>query len=268
MSIRSIVYSIVVVCLCVLPMNSANAVLTVIDVDFEETTPGADGTATAANLNQEVTGGTWVANAIEESQVRTDNGNNVLNVDRGSYDYDLGSFLAAPMGGVELSYDTYIQRTAGSANAKKNFFFGTDSDGDEVFRLVLTTDGSANPTNGRLKYVDAGGTEIIILDGLNSEGGNGIHEERLQNVRLVFNPTGYDIYIEDVLWVTDAEYRTAFGSLDGLAMLTLDGTGSADGNASGAFYDNILVTAIPEPATISLGIFGVAGLLMRRRRSA
>jgi hypothetical protein len=267
MSIRAFTFTILVTCLCAWPFARAEAG-TILSVDFEGITTG---NATATRLNSGgTTGGTWVVNNRQESTIRLGGGNQVLNVDRGLYNFDLGSFLAAPLNGASLSYDTFIQRTAGGANAKKNFFFGDDSSGDEIFRLVLTTDGSSNPLNGRLKYVDSSGAEITVIDGLNSEGGNGFTNSRLQNIRLEFNTTGYDIYVEDTLELANAEYRTAFGSLDGIANLSFRGSGNAanNSNTAGAFYDNITITVIPEPATATLAMLGLGGLLMRRRRAA
>jgi hypothetical protein len=254
-----------IACLCVCPLSSADAA-TIISADFEGIATGA---ATAALLNGEVTGGTWAVNNIDNSIVREGGGNQVFNPDNGPYDYDLGTFPSAPLDGAVISYDTYIQRTqSNQVNIKKNFLVGTDTDDNEVFRLVMQTDGTSNSNPGRLSYVDASGTEVHLISGLPGENGNGFNNSKLENVRLEFNTTGFDIYHKNVLLLADAEYRSPFGagagSVDDLAKLSF----SATEGSAGAFYDNLTidVTAVPEPSSLLLTVFGFLGLLCRRRQ--
>lgn len=247
----------------------------ILSADFEASATGT-GSFNAATLDSGTIGGNWTVGAAEESQVRSEGGNKALNLDRGPYNLDLDFDSAAPLDILTLSYDSYIQRTIANPNAKKNFLIGKDSDGDEVFKLVLTTDGTNSASKGRLRYVDSGGNEHDVIDSLRAENGNGFDSSDLQSFRLEFKAADYDIYVKDVFRVT-APYRNAVGSgagqIDNLDKLSFVGSGTGGGSDSGVFYDNIAVSqTVPEPSSLvlwsALGIMGLAGSRRRKRKAA
>lgn len=259
------------------PLPPPTPGVSVLLADFEGSATGA---ISETELDAGTVGGSWTIAAAEESSVRAQGGNQALNVDRGSYDLALDFGPATPLDEITLSYDSYIQRTSDGPNEKKNFLTGLDSDGDEVFKLVLATDGTdggGTTKKGRLRYVDAGGTEITVIDGLNAENGDDFASSKLQNFQLEFTPTGYNIFVEDV-FLTTAPYRNPIGAgigmIDSLAALSFEGSGSGTNLESGAFYDNIDVsistsTVIPEPSALLLWTLGLLGLgcYAGRRRS-
>ncbi len=269
MSTQRILLSFLAVCFVAFPLTDAKAEI-IVAIDFEAS---SNGVATAANLNAGTTGATWSVNNIDDSIVRTGGGNRVFNPDNGPYDYSLSGFAAAPLAATTLSYDTYLQRTTNNTNAKKNFLTGFDSGGDEVFRLVLQTDGTNGggaTKKGRLSYVDASNTETHLISGLNSQNDSGYTNDELNNVRLEFNESGYDIYLDDALLAAGAGNRSPAANLDGLAELSF--TSLPEGGSAGAFYDNfsIDVERVPEPSTIvvwlvSMSALGFVGWRRRRR---
>jgi len=233
---------------------------------------------TAAHLDAGTVGGAWTVNDDEESLIGaedSDASNHALAGDRGSYDFDLalsGGALSLAGDPIVVSFDSQIIRTAGSGNAKKNLVTGWDSSSNQVFRVVLTTDGSGGGTpQGRLKYINQSGNEVTLINNLPSVGGTPttFDVNELTNLYIEMGAATMDIYVNGVLEAHNVAYRTA-GVTD-LASFTLGGTGGGNASASGAWYDNIQVSVlspIPEPATMIALFAGVAGLggYVRKRR--
>lgn len=221
----------------------------------------------AANLNAGTSGATWVANTVEETQVRSGSGNRVFNPDNGAYDWDLTFASTTTLDGLVFSYDAYQQRLGNGANQKKNIITGYDSDGDEIFQVLLADDNTGgNSNSGRFAYVNAGGTQINLQDGLSSQGDSGFFNDRLQSFRLEFNATGFEIFVEGASVIGNAEYRNAVGTgvgeISNLAMISF--TSEPTSSSAGAFYDNFMLETIPEPSAVMLVALG--GLLLLRRR--
>ena len=234
------------------------------------------GNATAANLNAGTTGGTWTVNDRQESVIVADglNGGFALFADRGAYDFDLSGFGDVSLSGTTISYDTYIARTTGTANEKENYFVVSDSGGDELLRLVLKTDGSAAPLQGRLTHTNStgngidAGNEVILADDLASEGGSSFDPAEMFNISLELSDTTYDLRIDGLLVGVDLPYRNALADFNTISLV---GSGVADGVAAGAFFDNISVdVAVPEPASVAIWSLIGLGLVsfgyVRRRK--
>jgi hypothetical protein len=243
--------------LALVPAAQAGIVFT---ADFEGS---AEASADAANLNLGSTGATWTVNDLQEANVTNDDvtnsANQIFNPDNGTYDFDI-NFTSTPLVGSEFSYDAYQQRSNGNVPGKRaNFITGYDSDGDEVFQVILA-DGpaatSTTPERSRYSYVNSAGTLVTVTDGLYTSGGGAYEDGHFASFRLEFNATDYEIFIGNVSILANAEYRNAVGTgtgeINGLATIKFDTdwrgiTGLLDGDARGAFYDNLSLDGGPPP---------------------
>ena len=86
------------------------------------------------------------------------------------------------------------------------------------------------------------------------------------NFKAILDGTKIDFYVDDVLDTSFTNTAAAVGTSVGYQEARI-GSGQSS-TAGGAFFDNVVVTnEVPEPA--ALGLFGVAGaILLRRRRRA
>lgn len=232
------------------------------------------GTVTVADLNAGTTGaGSWTIDEVEDSQIRHqagDEANRALTGDRGPYQFTLtlDNALTLATDQVTVSFDTQIIRTISSENTKKNFVTGYDSSDAKVFEIVITTDAGTNDDRGRIRYLD-GATETTLISDLPSVNSNpgDFTVSDFANVLLTLNASSYDI---DVTGAGNASFDgAAFVSGAPLDLKRIEFRGSGPGNVdnddAGAYFDNISVDAIPEPAATVLGLLGTLALLRRRR---
>ncbi|MBT3201327.1 MAG: PEP-CTERM sorting domain-containing protein [Phycisphaerales bacterium] len=266
--------SVFAVCLALAAPAHADIILL---ADFDSSPlRNAGATISAGDLNAGTTGGTWTVNNDEESLIAVESttaSNHALAADRGPYDFAVAITATAPTLATDqviVSFDSQIVRTVGTANQKKNRVIGWDSLSNKVFEIVLTTDGSNPPLQGRLKYVNQSGTEVILANDLPSVGGNPVTftDSNLTGLRIEMSAATMDIYVGAAVTPTadDVAYRTA-GVTD-LASISFVGVGTSDSNSSGAWYDNIEVSGVPEPATIFIMLTaGLPALLKRKRKS-
>jgi hypothetical protein len=252
--------------LALAPVSSDAA--NIFTADFEGS---SEASADAANLNLGTVGATWTVNDLQEANVTNDDvtnsANQIFNPDNGTYDFDI-NFTSTPLVGSEFSYDAYQQRSNGNVPGKRaNFITGYDSDGDEVFQVILA-DGAAatsvTPERSRYSYVNSAGTLVTVTDGLYTSGGGAYEDGHFASFRLEFNATDYEIFIGNVSILANAEYRNAVGTgpgeINGLATIRFDTdyrgiTGLLDGDARGAFYDNLSLEGVPPPPAGTVFIF-------------
>lgn len=78
-----------------------------------------------------------------------------------------------------------------------------------------------------------------------------------------------EAFLDDATLVskTAITYSSAASANNNLTGLTLGGWGSTSGNGSELTINSLIISQIPEPATASLGLLGLAALCMRRRRA-
>ena len=97
---------------------------------------------------------------------------------------------------------------------------------------------------------------------LNTEGvptrSTGWHE-----LKAVFSDTTVDFYVDGVMGMADVPYASAAGTFTFDRVTVGSGLSSPNGVA---YYDDVKVTIIPEPATLALLGLGCAALLGRHRR--
>ena len=260
------------------------APISILGANFDGSPLRAAGAAiSAADLDAGTVGGTWTVGDDQESVIGPEAGdstNHALAGDRGPYSFDLaltGPPLTLATDEVVVSFDSQIVRTSNNPNEKKNFVTGWDSLGAEVFQIVLTTDGTDGGSNpqGRLKYVNQSGSEVLLANSLESVGGNPVTfaVADMSNLRIEMGATTMDIFVNGTLLADDVAYRT-LGVTD-FAGFTFAGSGGGDSNAAGAWYDNIGVialpaTPIPEPATmcaLGLAVCGLGRYVRKRRRA-
>lgn len=89
---------------------------------------------------------------------------------------------------------------------------------------------------------------------------------RFYNAVLISNATLYNVVSKDTwLWRTPAPSATVPPQINMFVTTSNQGTLEWQGGAPSAFKTTIAI--VPEPATAALLVFGVAGLLGRRRRA-
>lgn len=163
--------------------------------------------------------------------------------------------LGAPVSSdlVNISFDLYLKSSGGNNTAQ---FFVTDGTNtgvdDRLVNLFFQTDG----VTGSVAEYD--GSAIVDIDGLT------FTQDTWQHIDISINLND-DTYTIDIDNGASTANSTLLASAAGrdVGMLHLSETV----NGKVAYVDELTaVSAIPEPTTLLLGCFGLAGLLLVRRR--
>jgi hypothetical protein len=105
-----------------------------------------------------------------------------------------------------------------------------------------------------------GGVDITSLDAVNDGG--------LHNIRVNLEPTGdagdinMYMYFDNTLVAAQA-----FSNFPADFKVILSGQGRAGGDTVNSVFDNVIVSQVPEPGSVLLGVVSGLALLRRRRRA-
>lgn len=173
--------------------------------------------------------------------------NKALALDRIGYDFDLVPGTAVDFSSSDylFSLDTQIIRTNWLVDSKINRFTGYDSAGEEIFELLLMTDGSQNDGfQGRLAYIDASGTIHYLQSDLPSVAASpttfDVNELINSSIRLSTN--GLEFSVNGAVLATGVAFRSPIASTE-LARLSLTGDGTINDDAGGTWIDNLSLTS-------------------------
>lgn len=159
-------------------------------------------------------------------------------------------------GALVLSNSTFTDTTVPAATAQVGHIrFGVDASGGNLTNTIRNVSNAAFTNNATGQYtvgVGANNTLSIVYNGSNATY-TGIDTNKA-NITLNGNLIGSNISIAN----------TYAGSGVPLNYLELRAFGSL--GTTQAFFDNIVVTAVPEPAISALLGLGVAGFVLLRRR--
>jgi len=243
--------------------------MTIFDDDFEDTpalTNGNDA-ATQTELNSGVATGSWtVTDAVNGTILLTSASNTGIRIDRGSFDLTANFSQAGFVGedATVITFDFHSTRDTPNANQKPYTFTGLEG-GTQLFELTVL-----NPNNNNKSL--SPDTSSDTLGGI-EEAIGGFNNGQLRSIQITLSATSYDIWLdgdndgnvdanETLLGVSYTNNPTT-----GITALQFEGSGTEGSGTDGAgvALDNILVTTIPEPASLALVALG--GLMMIRRRA-
>jgi len=144
---------------------------------------------------------------------------------------------------------------------------GANSGGQYYMARILgyTVPTTADPDGGPTESVGGSGAYFKLNDFIAPNRSLGWH-----NLKVVIstddgNSTDYAFYVDNVLAerVSDIGTAATIRSYDNITI----GSGNSNGSTE-AFFDNMSLEVVPEPASIGLLGLGGIGLLARRRRQA
>lgn len=162
---------------------------------------------------------------------------------------------------IEISVDVYV-----STNASAIWFYGSPAAGSlpaspRSFDVrLLGSKSNSGDFAGGIQY-RSGSTFTVIEDVFNPD--------QWFNVVILadYDAGTYDVLIEGNVVVQGAAFQHAAAKeLGSVRLAGLSDTLVTGGATEWAYFDNLKVTVIPEPA--SLALLGLGGLLMLRRRHA
>ncbi len=214
----------------------------------------------------------------------TAQGDQLLQIDRPDNDGQIELVFADKLSldGARVEFDVASRRTQGTSREKDYEIIGVDSSGNEAFHLVVNTQNASGTVDGeRLAALVNGGFEIsdfltVSGDDANEDllnTGGTPSDTELASIVLELTENGYSVFLgrHNRSYLTE---EIAFnGNAANLERILIRYSGSTDDTISSGFYlDNITASGnifnVPEPATAMLTLFGVGGLMVRRRRLA
>lgn len=221
--------------------NLANASV-ILDQNFDLETTGS------TPSNWLVTNPAFGGLAIDDTVYYGASGKSAKFTDTSASGYPLPYSLFSPQSGVSLNVEFALM---------KKDVAGVD---DGAF-MFYVDDGNYNGGNVYLKLFQEG---IYYYDGTTHLIGNYSYDTWYKfNLNIDIPNNSYDIYRDGNLLVADAPFR---GNTTYLNRVSFGG--STAGIATG-YLDDLRITAIPEPASMSLLGLGLLGLFgIKRRKSA
>ncbi|MDF7824893.1 hypothetical protein P4B35_12795 [Pontiellaceae bacterium B12227] len=238
-----IVLNIIIVLGLLTAAGSTQAAI-VFDSDFEGSALIND-TVTSANLNAGTAVGSWTVADDQESDIRSGSGNKALLADTGEYRFTANFSTTAILtnNGITISLDTYMRRTGDASTSESNLkpqkIVGFDSLGNELFDIRITA-GFSHVNAQRVGYVNSLGSEHYLGSSgdVNTYSVDMPNSSKFQTLELTLHETTMDISYDGVVLTSGMAYRNS--GMSHLRSIRLAGVNSS----SGAFYDNITVSAV------------------------
>jgi len=213
------------------------------------------------------------------------NGGRLLLVDRPTANGAFSAVLTKeiPTDGATVSFDVGTRRTGGGNRNKDYDIVGFDSGGNESFHLRVITKSANGAPETRLAVVSGGGTETFDLPTVAGADGDGdllntgappFTADDIANIALQLTDSGYTIdFTRDTISYT-TDLLSFNDSTDMLERIEFQfAGGGSNGARTGFILDNLVVTAVPEPASVAiwsligLGLAGFGCYRLRRRKS-
>jgi len=246
----------------VFAMPGVSIAVVIFDDDFQDTTTGRldaglPGTTPADVLNAGVAVGTWSVAQDEESAIQSSGAARAIMMDQGSYNFtaNFSQEVSLSNYAIVVTLDAGLRRR--NNNQKRTFIEGLDANDNVLFRLRVNAP-SNNNTNTALQYDNGPGYTDIAKPSLIWS--SGYNPSNLRSLEILASSTSYNVWLD----VNNDGIRDSGEFVTGLPYLNSP-TAGVDrlvfrGNSqAGSRYDNILVTVIPEPATMLIWSF-LAGL--------
>lgn len=230
------------------------AIVTNFFADFEGSPAGNLSTTLSASESQLDAGtstGSWTITDVQESYIGTNAVQHRLCMDFGQYNMsaDLASSATLSDG---VTFSIYANNRRGGTVKTSVIRFKNESNAN-LLSLRFVPDGTA-PTLQLFDIVN-GWTDLGAIQ-FNSVGTP--NWDGMDFVEVQMSGSSFNVLLNGTNVAANVNYANSGTTLDALSFI-------GEHDQSGIWYDNVLVTTIPEPATIGLVGFASLGLLMLRK---
>ena len=174
---------------------------------------------------------------------------------------NLSSSTTIAAGAITVSFD-YANATPDTVG--RTFFLrGVGADNLTVFELAFKSDAG----HTRLAYRTSGGTinllggasDLVLSTGSSDDTGGDYDNTIMRKIDVVIGSSTFNVFLAGTQIGTNLAFKDAAAT--GLNRLEL----VSSAQFTGGWFDNMLITQVPEPSAALLGGLGLLALLRRRR---